>query len=273
MWRAGSGGVRRPVPSLAKTGATYGTMGRAAMANSESKIRSFDLAPGDLLAGTYQVEGRLGGGWEGEVYEVVEGRTGIRRAAKLFFPHRNVGDRTARIYAQKIERLRKCPIVIQYHHSETIYHLGFRVSCLISELVEGELLSAFVARQRGRRLPPFEAMHLLYALVSGVEQIHAARDYHGDLHDDNVLVTRRGVFFEVKLVDFFHWGAPSQSHMREDVVDLVHLLYDSVGGQRHYARQPPEIKHVCRGLRRDLIKQRFPSARRLREHLETFAWT
>ena len=129
---------------------------------------------------------------------MVEARTGIRRAAKLFFPHRNVGDRTARIYAQKIERLRKCPIVIQYHHSETIYHLGFRASCLISELVEGEILSAFVARQRGKRLPPFEALHLLYALSSGVEHIHAARDYHGDLHDDNVLVTRRGVFFEVK---------------------------------------------------------------------------
>ncbi len=80
------------------------------------KIESFDLHAGRVIGGKYVVDGRLGGGWEGEVYKVLERKTGAWRAAKLFFPQRNLGDRAVTFYAKKLERLRKCPIVIQYHH-------------------------------------------------------------------------------------------------------------------------------------------------------------
>ncbi|MHC5001506.1 MAG: protein kinase domain-containing protein [Planctomycetota bacterium] len=242
------------------------------MPTQTTRIKSFDLQPGRLLAGKYRVEARLGSGWEGEVYKVVEVKTGIHRALKMFFPHRNLRDRAVTFYAKKLTRLRHCDIVIQYHHSETIRFRGVPMTCLVSEYVEGELLSRFVARQRGGRLHPFEALSLLYALASGLEQVHEAREYHGDLHDDNVLVRREGVFFRVKLVDLFYLGAPTAKHIRDDVVDVIRLLYDAVGGQARYASQPPEIKHICRGLRRDLIRRDFPTARHLREHLETFEW-
>lgn len=242
------------------------------MTTIADSIQSFELKPGRRIGGKYTVEAKLGGGWEGEVYKVIEGRTGAHRAAKLFFPKRNVRDRAVTYYARKLERLRKCPIVIQYHHSETVRHRGVPITCLISEYVEGELLSSFVARQPGKRLHPYEGMHLIYALARGLEEIHKVREYHGDLHDANVLVSRVGLFFDVKLVDFYHWGAPTAAHIREDVVDLVRLLYDAVGGRRRYASQPPEIKNICRGLRRDLIGQAYPTARHLREYLESFAW-
>ena len=87
-----------------------------------------------------------------------------------------------------------------------------------------------------------------------------------------MLVNRRGIFFDVKLLDFYHWGAPTGTHRRDDVIDLVRLLYDAVGGRKHYATQPPEIKSICRGLRRDLIGKAFPTAHRLRMHLESFIW-
>ncbi|MHC4416538.1 MAG: protein kinase domain-containing protein [Planctomycetota bacterium] len=242
------------------------------MAKSPRKIDSFDLQPGRVIGGKYVVDGRLGGGWEGEVYKVVENRTGVCRAAKLFFPQRNVRDRAVRFYAKKLERLRKCAIVIQYHHSEIVRQRGVPITCLISEYVEGELLSDFVVRQPGKRLHPFEALHLTYALARGLEEIHKVREYHGDLHDGNVLVSRQGIGFDVKLVDFYHWGAPTAGHFRDDVADLIRLLYDAVGGQRWYGSQPPEIRAICRGLRRDLIRRAFPSARHLREYLESFSW-
>ena len=243
------------------------------MRGSMNSIESFSLQPGRRIGGKYIVDVKLGSGWEGEVYKVVETRTGIHRAAKLFYPKRNVADRAVRFYAKKLERLRRCPIVIQYHHSESLQYRGVPITCLISDFVEGELLSDFVARQPGKRLRPFEALHLTYALARGVEEIHKVREYHGDLHDSNVLVKRQGIFFDVKIVDFFHWGPPTAAHLRDDVADLVRLLYDAVGGARWYASQPPEIKSVCRGLRRDLIRRVFPTARHLREHLETFTWT
>lgn len=241
------------------------------MGRSSKRIDKFRIQPGRVIGGKYVVDVKLGGGWEGEVYKVVETRTGVNRAAKLFYPDRNIRDRAVRFYAKKLERLRKCAIVIQYHHSETIRYRDVPITCLISEYVEGELLSQFVARQPGKRLRPFEALHLTYALARGLEEIHKVREYHGDLHDTNVLVKRQGIFFEVKLVDFYHWGAPTAAHFREDVADLIRLLYDAVGGRSRYAQQPAEIKAVCRGLRRDLIGRKFPTARHLREYLETFS--
>jgi tRNA A-37 threonylcarbamoyl transferase component Bud32 len=237
------------------------------------RITSFNLEPGRVIANTYVVQERLGGGWEGEVYKVLEPRTGAHRAAKLFFPHRNTRDRAVTFYARKLERLRQCPIVIQYLHSEKIEFEDRTITCLISEYVEGRLLSEFVRSRPGKRLTPFQALHLLYPLIVGIEQIHRRKDYHGDLHAQNVLVIRDGIFFTVKIVDFYHWGRATAAHYRDDLADLVRLLYDAVGGRAHYKSQPPEIKAICCGLRRDLIFAKFKSISALREHLETFAWS
>ena len=235
------------------------------------RIEKFDLSPGDKIGGKYRVEDFLGGGLQGEVYRVTEVQTGIRRAAKLFYPQENERNRTARTYAQRLHRLRDCPIVIQYHHAERVAVQDTQVTCLISEFVDGVILEDFISSHRGRRIPPFKALHLLYPLVWGVEQIHALDEYHGDLHSLNILIQPRGIFFEAKLVDFYNLGKSSAAHRRDDVIDLIHLLYEMTGGRRHYARQPAEIKAICRGLRRDLIRQSFPSAWHLRYHLETVA--
>ncbi|HSR72384.1 MAG TPA: protein kinase [Kiloniellales bacterium] len=235
-----------------------------------TKVEGFNLRPGQMIGGKYVVEEFLGGGLEGEVYRVSELRTGIRRAAKLFYPQENVSDRAARAYARKLDRLRDCPVVIHYHHAETVRAGGARVTCLFSDFVEGWLLADYVENQPGRRLQPFEALHLIYTIAKGLEQIHAQKEYHGDLHAFNILIKPRGIFFDVKIVDFYYLGRTSSHRRRQDVVDLVRLLYEITGGRRWYARQPPVIKAICRGMRRDLITRAFPTARHLREYLETF---
>ncbi|MHC5009824.1 MAG: protein kinase domain-containing protein [Planctomycetota bacterium] len=237
------------------------------------RIDQFDLQPGRVIAGKYVVERSLGAGWEGEVYKVLERRTGIARAAKLFYPQRNPKDRAVLYHAKKLEHLRDCSIQIKYLHTETFRYRRIPVTCLISEYVEGDLLADFIARRRGKRLPPFEALHLIYTLARGLEEIHRAKEYHGDLHAANVLVRRRGIFFDMKLVDFYHHGAPTAAQRSADVIDVVRLLYDAVGGRKHYASQPPAIKGICKGLRRDLIAAAFPTARHLRIHLESFRWS
>lgn len=236
------------------------------------KISSFDLAPGRILARKYEILQRLGAGWEGEVFLVRENTTGIERAVKLFYPHRNPKDRIANFYARKLHKLRHCPIAIQYHTSETIIYRNAPITLLVSEFVEGELLSEFISRQPGKRLSAFQALHLLHALAAGIECIHSMKEYHGDLHTDNIMVLRYGLGFDLKLVDFYHWGAPRPENVRSDVVDLVKILYEAIGGQRHYSRQPQEIKEICCGLKHSLILKKFRSAGMLREHLETLEW-
>jgi serine/threonine protein kinase len=237
------------------------------------RIVSFDLQAGTVLARKYKVVDRLGAGWEGEVYLIRERATGIERTAKLFFPQRNLNDRAARFYARKLHKLRQCQIIIQYHTRETIVYRGVPVSVLISEFVAGELLSEFLARQPGQRLGPFQATHLLHALASGIECIHAIGEYHGDLHTDNIIVQRCGLGFELKLLDMFYWRAPRAENIYDDVVHLIRIFFDALGGQKHYARQPPEVKAICRGLKRSLLIKKFRTALELRTHLETMQWS
>ncbi len=236
-------------------------------------IESFDLVPGRTLARKYEIVSRLGGGWEGEVYRIREKRTGIERAAKLFFPQRNLRNKAAKFYARKLHKLRDCPIVIHYHTEETVLLRRMPITVLVSEYVEGELLDDFLARQPGGRLHPFQAVHLLYALVKGVECIHRLREYHGDLHPGNVIVERYGLRFDLKILDFFHWeSAPKREGLQDDIVFLIRIFYDALGGARFYTRQPRQVKQICCGLKRSLILRRFPSVTQLMQHLELLRW-
>lgn len=214
----------------------------------------------------------LGVGWEGEVYRVVEELTGIVRAAKFFYPERNIGNKTLRMYAQKLENLAFCPLVIRYSTHERCRLQGESVDYFVSEFGEGEILCNFVRRQPGRHLTVYEAFHLLRELAAGLEMIHNAGEYHGDLHDENILVRRRGVRFQLKLIDFFHRGRLTRQHITDDVCDSVRIFYEALGGARRYKSLPPEAKYICCGLKRGLILRKFRSAGALKLHLDTFDW-
>ncbi len=236
------------------------------------KIESFDFHTGRLIARKYAIVGLLGGGWEGEVYRVVERGTKIERAAKFFFPERNPGGKTARLYARKLHRLRHCALPIQYHTEETITFRRTPITALISEYVEGDLLSEFLARQPGRRVRPFEGLHLLHALAKGMAEIHRAGEYHGDLHPENVIVSRSGLSFELKLLDLFHLDDSKAENRRTDVLDAIRIFYDALGGRRLYSRQPAAVKEIVCGLKRTLILKKFPTMNRLVKHLENMTW-
>ena len=235
-------------------------------------IDNFDFPPGRMITAKYRVTEKLGEGYEGEVYKIVELSTGITRAAKAFYPQRNVNGKAIRLLARKLHKLRDCPILIQYHNQEVISFRRTPISVMISEFIDGEPLADFLARQPGKRLPAFQALHLLYALVDGVKDIHSHREYHGDIHTKNIIVSRFGLGFSLKLIDFYHWDTPKLDNIKDDVVDMVRVLYDAIGGRRHYAKQPGEVKEICCGLKRSLILKKFPSAMSLRDHLLSMRW-
>lgn len=240
--------------------------------SKHTQLTGFGLSAGDVLLGKYRVVERLGGGWEGEVYRVKEMFTGVDRAAKFFFPHRNPRDRAARFYARKLHELRDCPIVIQYVTQERVDLAEGRVTCLVSEYAEAQVLTQFLVDQPGQRLTPFEALHLLHAIAKGMALVHQKRESHGDLHAGNVMVRRHGLSFEVKVIDFFQWDGARPEQLADDVFGMIEILHAAVGGARHYPKQPPVIKDIVRGLRRNLIRQRFKNALQLCQHLEELSW-
>ena len=236
------------------------------------KVTEFDLPPGRMIGKKYRVLSKLGAGWEGEVYKVGEIHTGIERAAKLFFPQRNLRDRTSKIYAQKLHKLRQCSLLIQYHTQENIVFRKIPVTVLISEYVEGMLLSDFLNRLPGKKLDPFKALHLLYRLTRGIEEIHLLREYHGDLHTGNIIVNKFGLNFELKLLDMYRLGAFRQENVKEDVCGLIRLFYDTLGGSKRYSKLPDVAKNICCGLKKNLILKKFKNIPQLREHIEMLDW-
>src|SRR4051794_15717760 len=236
------------------------------------RVKRFDFLPGRVIAGKYQIERELGSGWEGEVYAITERATGIRRAAKFYYPHRDPIGRAAINYARKLDALRHCPILMQYHHQEVAYFKRKKVIVVVSELVEGMKLSEFLAQQPRKQLSTFEALHVLHALAKGIAPIHARGEYHGDIHDDNIMIRRQGIDFEVKLLDFFDLGKPTKSKIHKDVLNLIQVFQTLVGGREKYARQPRVVKDIIRGGKDSLVLERFQSAGDIQRHLETLTW-
>jgi tRNA A-37 threonylcarbamoyl transferase component Bud32 len=146
------------------------------------------------------------------------------------------------------------------------------VTVVISELFEGEKLSEFLANQPRGRLTTFEALHVLYALARGIAPIHARGEYHGDIHEDNIMLRRRGIGFDVRLVDFFDLGKPTRKKIHKDVLNLIMVFHTIVGGRENYAKQPKVVKDIIRGLKDTLILARFNSAGDIQRHIENIEW-
>jgi len=243
------------------------------MSKKKNNIESFRFQSGTVVADKYIIDQMLGAGWEAEVYLVHEKRTGIERTAKFFFPQRNVREKSLKYYARKLHKLRKCPIVTQYSTQDHVIFRNQRISFLVSEYVEGELLTQYIKRQKGRRLHPFQALHLLHALAQGLENIHAVGEYHGDLHADNIIVQHVGLEYSLKIIDMFQWNDTRSSNIRSDVMDLIRIFYDSLGGQKYYAKQPKVVKDICCGLKHSIALKKFKSAGHLRQYIENIHLT
>ena len=235
------------------------------------KQESFNFSKGDKIGGKYEIERFLGKGWEGEVYLAKEVGTGVERTLKFFYPKRDKKNKASKFYAKKLHKLKNCNIIIQYYGQDMFFHEE-PVTYLVSEFIEGELLSEFLKRQSGNRLSAFAALHLLHALAEGMDEVHKMKEYHGDLHTDNIIVQRVGLGFELKLLDLYHWGAADNIHILDDVVDLIRIFHEVLGGKKHYSKLPPEVKDIICGLRRDLIRKKFKTAGKLKEYLEDMEW-
>lgn len=232
----------------------------------------YDLPKGKILGRHYRVLDYLGAGWEGEVYKVEERKTGIIRAAKLFYHRKENGEEPHIHYAKKLFKLRSCPIVIQYHFHDVIHLKNKKIDFLVSDFVDGEVLSSYIDRQKGGKLLLFEALHLLYALTQGVEHIHFLGEYHGDIHSDNIMIKKRGLGFEVHLIDLLHLGPPTKEKIQQDVFDLIDILYEMIGESKGYRKYRRELKGIILGRKRALIRKHFNTASQLRVHLENLEW-
>jgi Tol biopolymer transport system component len=151
------------------------------------------LAPGDRL-GPYEITAKLGEGGMGEVYQARETRLNRDVAIKVLPP----------LFAEDPERLarfeREAQLLAQLHHPNIASIFGLEESsgirALVMELVEGDDLSALIARGR---LPLAEALPIARQIAEALEAAHEQGIVHRDLKPANIKVRPDGT---VKVLDF-----------------------------------------------------------------------
>ena len=71
----------------------------------------------------------------------------------------------------------------------------------------------------------------------------------------------------------FQWVDTPGANIKSDVMDLIRIFYDALGGQKHTTRSnQPEIKAICCGLKHSLALKKFNSAGKLRRYIENMQW-
>ncbi len=232
----------------------------------------FQFQPNRTLERRYVLGPFIGYGYEGEVYHLTERSTKIERVVKFFYADRYPDPKRSVRIAQKLHRLRDCSVVLQYHHHGGITWRGQQINYVVSDLVQGHVLSDLLQRQPRKRFTPFEALHIIYSIAKGVAEIHARREYHGDIHDDNILLQRRGIGFRIKLIDLYVNPERTGPRTRGDVGDIACLLYGLVGGPKGYPQSPRIVKEIVCGRRRDRICAKFRNAGALADFLMMYDW-
>ncbi len=237
-----------------------------------SKIDSFSFKEGKLINQQYKIIRMLGSGLEGEVYLVEELHTKILRAIKFFKPHRNIKNKNAKLYSKKLHKLRNCQAILQYVSMGEMIYWGRQIFFLVSEYLEGDTLSKYLSKQKGKRIDSFQSILLLHSLVSGLQEVHAEKEYHGDLHLDNIIIERYGLGYNVKVLDMFYHGKSSSQDYKDDLCDVIRVFYDILGGKNHYNKHQDHVRFICAGLKKNLIIKRFKNMSFLKYYLENLKW-
>lgn len=151
------------------------------------------FATADMVADRFKIGRLIGRGGMGEVYEAYDVQLGERVALKTLRAE-FVGDKTsvARFQreirmARRVSHANVCRVHEFGQHRDDA---GGIVSFLTMELLDGEPLSDFLARQR--RVPPSLVGPVLKQMLAGLVALHNAGVVHRDLKPANVILVGSG---------------------------------------------------------------------------------
>ena len=142
-----------------------------------------DSGPLPSVPGPYRIEAPLGQGGMGRVFRATDTR--LHRSVAIKIP--------AERFSERFEREARAIAALNHPHICTLHDIG--PSYLVMELVEGETLTARLARDK---LTLEQTVEYGAQIASALAAAHARGIVHRDLKPANIMLTKSGV----KLLDF-----------------------------------------------------------------------
>lgn len=219
------------------------------------------LARRSRINGRYTIKGRVGNGWEGVTYRVLDRLDGRLKAVKFITNDRR--RKSLLNEARVLVRLQH-PNIIDYYSVDQLELEGKIHYFLLVEYLQGPRLSDVVARhfRRSRKPPLFFGLRIFYQICRGMAYVHDRRLLHDDLHAENIILTGDPEAPVPKLFDF--WGSRSGRRAERRAFDLRcagQVLFEIMTGQLDYrpqdlGRLPGEVAAVIRKAHARIHKYR-----------------
>ena len=203
------------------------------------------LAIGDVLRGRYRIQGVLGRGGMGTVFEAIDEyrqdllTAGQRLAIKVL--HTAVTERQELLSELQREfqnlQLLSHPNVVRVHEFDRDGDLAF----FTMELLNGSLLSRVLSARNAVAMPRPYAMAIIRDVGAAIAHAHSRGVVHGDVNPQNIFITRDG---ELRVLDFgashtLHrdiWNPDSELQPHAPVATPGYASCQVLAGQRPDAR-------------------------------------
>ncbi len=248
---------------------------------------------GAMISNKYELTKYLGQGGLGRVFLAEQKPMGRKVALKLLHPEFCCeADLAARFEREALAASR-----VSHPNSVVIHDFGFekvgsqKQLYLVMEYLSGTTLHDRIQDHQKRRLPAWEAVHILTQVLRPVAAFHRAGVIHRDLKPDNIMLCPSELGEQVKLLDFGiakvtgtkltmtgqmvgtpHYMAPEQITAKKDIgpaADIYAMgimLYEALAGDPPFlAENQMDLFRAHLQEKPTLLAKKFPG-----EFLEVF---
>jgi serine/threonine protein kinase len=158
---------------------------------------------GQVLRSRYVIEQRLGSGGKGTVFKALDRYRSSLPAAQRYVALK-ILHAVADGREEMVEALRRelyCAQMLSHRNIVNVFELDRDgdIDFFTMELLEGELLSAVMARFQSQPMHRPHAWAIIRQIASGLEYAHSRKVVHADLKPQNIMITDSG---EVRILDF-----------------------------------------------------------------------
>src|SRR5579859_3708177 len=155
---------------------------------------------GELLAGKYKLERRLGSGGMGEVYQATNTLIGRAVAIKLLRAEHAKNEEIAKRFIREA----RAANLVRHENVVDVLDIGHDehgVPFIVQEFLHGGDLGKHLA-DLGGRLPVDGVLEILLPVIEAVGFAHQQGVVHRDLKPENVFLAKAGAKVIPKLLDF-----------------------------------------------------------------------